>query len=169
MPLSFTPLLRLKLLHACDTNGIPLGCSLLLSVGTVNSVQTLKDPNQSQIYGWAAWRGIPTVAAAANGADGGADDGNGIQAIAVLTLRNPSQHAQIIELNAEILFELPPFAPTVYNMVAPYPVQRVRELVLVAGTPISLALAPFEVLSFEAVALAPFEVLSFEAVAFTVG
>jgi hypothetical protein len=26
----------------CVTNGIPLGCSLLLPVGTVNSVQTLK-------------------------------------------------------------------------------------------------------------------------------
>jgi hypothetical protein len=34
---------RLKRCHACATNGIPLGCSLLSPVGTVNPVQTLKD------------------------------------------------------------------------------------------------------------------------------
>jgi hypothetical protein len=42
VPLSFTPLLRLKLLHACDQRHSSRGCSLLLSVDTVNSVQTRK-------------------------------------------------------------------------------------------------------------------------------
>jgi hypothetical protein len=40
MALSFTPLLRLKPMRVI--NGIPLMCSLLLPVGTENSVQTLK-------------------------------------------------------------------------------------------------------------------------------
>jgi hypothetical protein len=49
MPLSFTPLLRLKRCHACD-QWHSSRCSLLLPVGTVNCVQTLKgcihsDPN----------------------------------------------------------------------------------------------------------------------------
>jgi hypothetical protein len=43
MPLSFTPVLRLKREASSRvTNGIPLGWSLFLPVDTVNSVQTLK-------------------------------------------------------------------------------------------------------------------------------
>jgi hypothetical protein len=43
MPLSFTPLLRLQLLHACDQcNGIPFGCSLFLPVDIVICVHALK-------------------------------------------------------------------------------------------------------------------------------
>jgi len=42
MALSFTPLLHLNLACMRATNDIHLGCSLLLPVGSVNSVLTLK-------------------------------------------------------------------------------------------------------------------------------
>jgi hypothetical protein len=44
-----SPLLRLKRCHAC-VHGIPVGCSLILPIGTVNSVQTRKGHPLPKFY-----------------------------------------------------------------------------------------------------------------------
>ena len=64
---------------------------------------------------------------------GASGDEGWCQATAVLTLRNPSQAAQTIALDAQTLFELPVYAPKVYTMTSPYAIQRIREVVLTAG------------------------------------
>jgi hypothetical protein len=103
-------------------------------------------PPALDIYGWAAWRGELVGRAA----DGGGRGGGMWVATATLTLRNPDGHAQTIALDAHQVFELPEHAPLTYRLTSPYADQRVRELQLVAGSKVVLALAPFEVLSFEA-------------------
>ncbi len=81
-----------------------------------------------------------------------------------LTLRNPSDHAASITLDAAAVFELPPefavVAPktkvtknrtttvVVYELLSPYEEQRVRRVQLVVGKTTTLDLAPYEVLSF---------------------
>lgn len=86
------------------------------------------DPGQTNVYGWASW--TPTCAA--------------------LTLRNPSASSNSITLDVQTIFELPANAPTNYTLVAAYADQRTTLTNLTAGQAVSLTLAPFEVLVFDA-------------------
>ena len=67
-----------------------------------------------------------------------------------LMLRNPDDRAQSITLDAQTVFELPARAAKKYALSSPYADQRVQELTLTAGRPVTVELAPFEVLVFDA-------------------
>ena len=67
-----------------------------------------------------------------------------------LMLRNPDDRAQVVTLDAQTVFELPAGAATKYALHSPYADQRVKELTLAAGQPVTVELAPFEVLVFNA-------------------
>ncbi len=88
------------------------------------------DPNQLQVYGWAAW-------APRKG---------------VITLRNPSDHAQNYALDVGKAFELPPGQARRFRMQSVWSqAGGDAALVLAAGQAHAIALKPFEVLTLEAV------------------
>lgn len=86
------------------------------------------DPEQGQVYGWAAWSPKKGI----------------------LTLRNPSGKAGTIELDAAKMFELPEGAPQSYELTSPYKDQKQTGIAIQAGEPHEFTLAPYEVLVFEA-------------------
>ncbi|HVA64677.1 MAG TPA: enterotoxin, partial [Terriglobales bacterium] len=92
------------------------------------------DPRQLEAYGHAAWS----------------------PAGAILTLRNPSDQPQSLELDLAAALELPPGAPTRYRFTSPWKQDQWRQpqsaapLELAAGDKHSFALQPFEVLTLEA-------------------
>ncbi len=91
------------------------------------------DPDQLQVYGWAAWS---------------AHEG-------ILTLRNPSNTAQTFTVDAARIFELQPTDPTTYKLHsvwgnAPgWDSNRLQEIH--AYKPFAVRLAPFEVITLDAV------------------
>jgi hypothetical protein len=88
------------------------------------------DPAMGEVYGWAAWapdRGI-------------------------LTLRNPSATPRDYGLDAADAFELPQGAPKEYTARSPWKEDAAKPIILLrGGTPFMLHLAPFQVLTLEAV------------------
>jgi hypothetical protein len=90
------------------------------------------DPDKLQVYGWAAWS--PREA--------------------ILTLRNPSKETQVFVIDVTKAFELPSTAPTTYNLhsvwnnVPDWPTSRTVQAR--AGQPLTIHLAPFEVLTLSA-------------------
>lgn len=88
------------------------------------------DPAQLETYGWASWspRG------------------------AILTLRNPDKVAHAMDLDPQAAFELPGNAPEYYVARRVWKNEASKpEIQLRAGQPHSFSLAPFEVLTLEAV------------------
>jgi hypothetical protein len=70
----------------------------------------------------------------------------------VLTLRNPSDRAQDFSLDIGKAFELPESASRRYSAQSPWAADRAKPaLALQAGQPHTFHLAPFEVLTLEAV------------------
>ncbi len=101
---------------------------------TLNDVHWVGgDPDQLQVYGWAAWSPHEGI----------------------LTLRNPSNDAQTFNVDAAKIFELQPADPTTYKLRsvwtgAPgWDRNRVQEIH--AGKLFSIHLAPFEVITLDAV------------------
>lgn len=87
------------------------------------------DPEKLEVYGWASWS--PSKG--------------------ILVLRNPSDKAQQITLDAGLVFELPAGAARAYVARSPWSDERGRGTVrLRAGSPHIFRLAPFEVLTLEA-------------------
>ncbi len=88
------------------------------------------DPSQLQIYGWASWS----------------------NAKGIVTLRNPSDRQQAISIDIQQLFELPADAPQKYRAVSPWKNNRTEAILsLTAGERHEFQLAPFEVMTLEAV------------------
>jgi hypothetical protein len=88
------------------------------------------DPAKLEVYGWASWSTEK----------------------AILVLRNPSGKPQRFSVDVRQAFEIPDGAPTQFNAKSPWAADRSKQLVrLMAGTPHSFSLAPFEVLTLEAV------------------
>ncbi len=85
------------------------------------------DPSKAQVYGWASW-----------------SPNKGI-----LTLRNPADKEQTIELDAGKVFELPAGAAQAYALKGVYKDQRVKGVELEAGKVVTVKLLPYEVLVFE--------------------
>ena len=87
------------------------------------------DPGQLEVYGWAAW--------------------NRNQGI--VTLRNPSDHAQTFALDVQTAFELPNAAAQTYTVRETWKTAHPRNLPkLLAGHLFQVELSPFEVLTLEA-------------------
>jgi hypothetical protein len=85
-------------------------------------------PEQLEPYGWAAWS----------------------ERNAILTLRNPSQRAQTLELEVAQAFELPAGAPERYEARSPWKKDASRPAVMLeAGKRHAFRLEPFEVLNLE--------------------
>jgi hypothetical protein len=91
------------------------------------------DPAQSQVYGWAAWSPREGI----------------------VTLRNPSEHPQEFKLDAAKAFELQEADPGIYKVHSVWSgtdgrtketVQTIRK-----GQLFSVRLAPFEVITLEAI------------------
>lgn len=90
------------------------------------------DPAELEIYGWASW-----------------SPENGL-----LTLRNPSDHEQSIDIDVARAFELPRGAAQRYTAASPWKDDAQTSnppLTLIAGLPYHFTLAPFQVLTLEAV------------------
>ena len=88
------------------------------------------DPLKLEPYGYAAWN--PQAA--------------------TLMLRNPDDQPRTIELDADVVFELPNQTRTAtpaFDLRSPYADQRLRTLRLVAGSKVTVTLEPFEVLVFD--------------------
>jgi hypothetical protein len=89
------------------------------------------DPAWQQVYGWASW--TPKKA--------------------ILVLRNPSDKAQAIEVDPQVLFELPEDAAQTFSGHSPWKDDAGKAAVsLKAGTAHRFELAPFEVLTLDLVA-----------------
>ena len=87
------------------------------------------DPARLEVYGWAAWS----------------------EKSAILTLRNPSDKPQEFEVDAAAVFELPENASVRYRTRSPWRNEAGKPgLDLSAGQSARLALAPFEVATFQA-------------------
>jgi hypothetical protein len=87
------------------------------------------DPEQLEVYGWAAWS--PKQA--------------------TLVLRNPSGKPQSIGVDIAHAFELPDGAPRAYRLKSPWKSDARKAAVTVrAGEPHTFELQPFEVLVFDA-------------------
>jgi hypothetical protein len=87
------------------------------------------DPLWLQVYGWAAWS--PQKA--------------------ILTLRNPSNQPQDFTLDVAQAFELPPGAPRKFDAHSPWTGDAAQPgIQLEAGKPYTFHLAPFQVLTLEA-------------------
>jgi hypothetical protein len=91
------------------------------------------DPDQLQVYGWAAWSPHEGI----------------------LTLRNPSKKPQTFNVDVASIFELQPTDPSSYNVHNVWahtkegqqePLQKLH-----AGQPFPIHLAPFEVITLEAI------------------
>jgi len=88
------------------------------------------DPKWLEVYGWAAWSPQKGI----------------------LTLRNPSDHVQSFTLNIAAAFELPAAAPRSYRAKSPWAGDASQPPIeLKAGEPHTFRLAPFQVLTLEAV------------------
>ncbi len=88
------------------------------------------DPGWLEVYGWAAWS----------------------PAKAILTLRNPSSEAQDFTVDIGQAFELPEAAARRYRARSPWAKDAAQPAIeLEAGKPHTFRLAPFEVLTLEAV------------------
>jgi len=88
------------------------------------------DPRWLQVYGWGAWS----------------------PQNAVLTLRNPSAQAQEFTVDVGQAFELPAGAPRRFRAHSPWFADAAQPAIeLVAGKPYTFKLAPFQVLTLEAV------------------
>lgn len=88
------------------------------------------DPAKLEVYGWAAWS----------------------QVKAILTLRNPSDKPQTISLDVARTFELPAGAVGKFSAHSPWQTdQQDKAIPLAAGVPHVFALAPFQVITLEAV------------------
>jgi hypothetical protein len=88
------------------------------------------DPLWLQVYGWAAWS--PQKA--------------------ILTLRNPNAQAQDFILDVAQAFELPTGAPRKFSAHSPWAADAAQPAIeLDAGEPYTFHLAPFQVLTLEAV------------------
>jgi hypothetical protein len=86
------------------------------------------DPRQLEVYGHAAWS----------------------PAGAVLSLRNPSDRAQAIDIDLERTLELPPSATASYSARSPWAEDRGRAPILLrAGMMHHFELAPFQVLTLD--------------------
>ena len=100
------------------------------------NVATLKDthwiggdPRWLSVYGWAAWSSQKGI----------------------LTLRNPSDKPQRLSLDIQQAFELPPNAPEHYSAHSPWSEDVAQpSFDLHAGQPFTFRLAPFQVLTLEA-------------------
>ncbi len=91
------------------------------------------DPGKLEVYGWAAWS----------------------QAKAILTLRNPSSRPQTIMIDVGQAFELPPGAGRRFSVRRPWKQDSAAAPTsLVAGQEYTFTLAPFEVLTLEALPMA---------------
>lgn len=89
------------------------------------------DPAWGEVYGWASWS----------------------PAKAILTLRNPSDKPQTITLDPQRIFELPTDAPTHFITHSPWKSDASSASTpLIAGTPHTFTLAPFQVLTLEGTA-----------------
>ena len=86
------------------------------------------DPGKLEIYGCAAWSPRKGT----------------------MMLRNPSDKKISVTLDIANVFELPAAAPRSYDLVSPYPDQRIQKQPASAGQPFTLALEPCEVLVFDA-------------------
>jgi hypothetical protein len=87
------------------------------------------DPRWLEVYGWAAWSPQKGI----------------------LTLRNPSDHPQSFTLDIAAAFELPAGAPQSYTAKSPWVAESSQTPVeLKAGQPYTFKLAPFKVLTLEA-------------------
>jgi hypothetical protein len=90
------------------------------------------DPDKLQVYGWAAWSPHEGI----------------------LTLRNPSKEAQTFTIDVAKTFELQPTNPANYKLhsvwsdVTAWPASRTEQAH--AGQPLTIHLAPFEVLTLSA-------------------
>jgi hypothetical protein len=88
------------------------------------------DPAKLEVYGWASWSAEK----------------------AILVLRNPSDSPQRFPLDVGQAFEIPVGAPTQFQARSPWARDRSRQPLRVnAGTPYLFSLAPFEVLTLEAI------------------
>jgi hypothetical protein len=86
------------------------------------------DPQELEVYGWAAWA-----------------DGKG-----TLVLRNPKDEPQSYTIDVAEVFELPSDAPEQYRMHSPWLEDSSRPRIdLQAGSRHTVDLAPFEVLTLE--------------------
>jgi hypothetical protein len=87
------------------------------------------DPGKLEVYGWAAWT----------------------KEKAILTLRNPSDHAQNISIDVGRAFELPVGVPRRFRARSPWKQDAgATPVSLAAGEEHRFALGPFEVLTMEA-------------------
>ena len=86
------------------------------------------NPNNLDVYGWAAW--TPEKG--------------------TVVLRNPSSQTNSISFDIGEAFELPDDAQTAYNLTPAYADQRPTVTQLQAGQPAFITLLPFEVLVFDA-------------------
>jgi hypothetical protein len=86
------------------------------------------DPNNLEVYGFAAWQ-----------------NNNG-----TITLRNPNDVPQTYNLNIASAFELPQDAIRGYRLKSPYPDQRINEIDATSKASVDIELKPFEVLVFDA-------------------
>ena len=87
------------------------------------------DPSKGEVYGYASWS----------------------PAKGIVTLRNPDERPRVFALDLGTAFELPPGAPQDYSLLSPWPDAGARpDLFAQAGRPLSLTLAPFEILILEA-------------------
>jgi len=88
------------------------------------------DPGKLEVYGWAAW--TPEKG--------------------IVTLRNPSDHAQDFALEVGKAFELPAHAARTYRAHSPWAADKAQTaLTLRAGQAETIHLAPFEVMTLDAV------------------
>ncbi len=88
------------------------------------------DPAKLEVYGWASWSAQK----------------------AILVLRNPNDRPQQFSVDVGQAFELPADAPTQLQAKSPWAVDHAMQpLRLNAGTPFVFSLAPFEVLTLEAI------------------
>jgi hypothetical protein len=88
------------------------------------------DPRWLEVYGWAAW--TPSKA--------------------ILTLRNPSSEAQEFTVDIGLAFELSADAPWRYSTHSPWQEDALQPAIeLEAGHPHTFRLAPFQVLTLEAI------------------
>jgi hypothetical protein len=88
------------------------------------------DPAKLEVYGWASWS---------------AEKG-------ILTLRNPSDKPQNFSLDVRDAFELPPGAPQKFSSRSAWKQDVAQKpLLLEAGKPLTIHLAPFEVMNLEAI------------------
>jgi hypothetical protein len=86
------------------------------------------DPGKLEVYGWAAWS--PEKA--------------------ILTLRNPNDRQQSLQVDVGQGFELPAGAPRRFAVAVPWKQNSAPPISLAAGEPHTFTLKPFEVLTLEA-------------------